>query len=430
MLPRVTRRRVLSVVAVVALVGAGLGYWLSQRGGGSASAAATVTYRSVAASLQTVRQSVSATGTIAPADEDSLNFSVSGTVTAVKVAEGDRVRKGQLLAKVDSAQARATLAQARATLADAKARLDSDTSADAGSTQLAADRTAVTAAKGQVTSAKDSLDSARLTSPIAGVVASVNLTVGQQVTGGSGGTGSSALGSSSSDSSAQVLVISDKSWIVNTTVDDTQVDLLAKGDQVQIVPGSTSASTTTALPGVSANGTTANGTTVYGTITSIGMIASTSSGSSGVASFPVVVAVTGSPSGLHAGASATLTLIYKQLTNVLTVPTTAVHTSGGSSYVLQSQNGKQVQTSVSIGLSSGGLTQITKGLSEGDEVLEPQLTFTRSGSNSTGSTNRGGTTRGNFGNFGGGAGNFPGGGAGFGGGNFGGGNVPGGGFGG
>lgn len=422
-LPRLTRRRAVSAVVVVAVVGAGLGYWLSQRGDGSTSAAATISYRSVAASLQTIRQSVSATGTIAPADEDSLDFSVAGTVTAVKVAEGDHVTKGQVLAKVDSAAARATLAQARATLADARARLDSDTTADADSTQLAADRSAVTSAKGQVSSAKDSLDSATLTSPIDGVVASVNLTVGQQVTGGGGGGASAANGSSSSgSSSAQVLVISDKSWVVDTTVDDTQVDLLAKGDQAQIVPGSTSASTTaTTLPGAAATNT------VYGTITSIGMIASTSnSSSSGVATFPVVVAVTGSPSGMHAGDSATLTLIYKQLANVLTVPTTAVHTSGGSPYVLQTKNGKQVQTTVSTGLSSGGLTQITKGLSQGDEVLEPQITFNRSGTNGSNSTGNNSTNRGTLrGTFGGGTGNF--GGGNFGGGNFGGGNFGGGG---
>jgi macrolide-specific efflux system membrane fusion protein len=108
---------------------------------------------------------------------------VSGTVTAVKVAEGDHVHKEQVLARVDSAVARATLASARATLADARARLDTDTSAGADSTQLAADSTAVTAAKGQVSSAKDALASATLTSPIAGLVVSVNLTVGQQVRG-------------------------------------------------------------------------------------------------------------------------------------------------------------------------------------------------------------------------------------------------------
>ena len=362
---------------VLVVLAAGGGYWLS-RAGSSSSTAATPTYRTVAAALGTIRESISASGTVAPAQQESLNFPVSGKVTAVDVAQGDAVKAGQVLATVDSAQAQATLAQAKAALADAQARLDSDTTAAATSTQLAADQSAVTAAQGQVTSAQDSLTAASMTSPINGVVASVALTVGQQVNGGTGsGNGGSGNGSSnassssnssnSSNASAEILVISTNSWLVNTSVDDTQIGLLAKGDQAQIAIGS---------------GTTP----VYGTITSVGMIATSSSG---VASYPVVVTVTGSPAGLHSGATATVTLIYHQLTNVLTVPTTAVHLGNGRPYVLQSKNGKQVSTSVTIGLASGGQTQIVTGLAEGDQVLVPVVRGARTGSTRTG-TNTGG----------------------------------------
>ena len=389
-----TRRRWVAVVLVLAVLAAGGGYWLS-RTGTSSSAAATPTYRTVAAALGTIRESISASGTVAPAQQESLNFPVSGKVTAVDVAAGDAVKAGQVLATVDSAQAQATLAQAKAALADAQARLDSDTTAAATSTQLAADQSAVTAAQGQVTSAQDSLSSASMTSPINGVVASVALTVGQQVSGGSGsGNGGSGNGSSNasnssnssnSSASAEILVISTNSWLVNTSVDDTQIGLLAKGDQAQIAIGSST-------------------TPVYGTVTSVGMIATSSSG---VASYPVVVTVTGSPSGLHSGATATVTLIYHQLTDVLTVPTAAVHLGNGQPYVLQSKNGKQVSTPVTIGLASGGQTQIVAGLAEGDQVLVPVIRGARTGSTRTG-TNTGGT-----GFPGGGTFQLPGGGQGF-----------------
>ena len=365
-----TRRRWLAFVAVLAVLAAGGGYWLS-RAGSTSSAAATPTYRTVAAALGTIKESISATGTLAPAQEDSLDFQVSGKVTAVDVAQGDTVKAGQVLASVDSAQAQATLAQAKAALADAQARLDSDTTAAATSTQLAADQSAVTSAQGQVTSAQDALSAASMTSPINGIVASVSLTVGQQVSGGSGsGNGGSGNGSTSaanSSSSPEILVISTNSWLVNTSVDDTQIGLLAKGDQAQIAVGS---------------GTTP----VYGTITSVGMIASSSSG---VASYPVVVTVTGSPSGLHSGATATVTLIYHELVNVLTVPTAAVHLGTGQPYVLQSKNGKQVSTAVTTGLASGGLTQIVAGLAEGDQVLVPVVRGARTGSTRTGTNNGG-----------------------------------------
>ena len=365
-----TRRRWVAVVAVLAVLAGGGGYWLS-RAGSTSSAAATPTYRTVAAALGTIKQSISASGTVAPAQQESLDFQVSGKVTAVDVAEGDAVKAGQVLATVDSAQARATLAQAKAALADAQARLDSDTTAAATPTQLAADQSAVTAAQSQVTSAQDALSAASMTSPINGVVASVALTAGQQVSGGSGsGNGGSGNGSSSaanSSSTPEILVISTNAWLVNTSVDDTQIGLLAKGDQAQLTVGSST-------------------TPLYGTITSVGMIASSSSG---VASYPVVVTVTGSPSGLHSGATATVTLIYHQLTDVLTVPTAAVHLGSGRPYVLQSKNGKQVSTAVTTGLASGGLTQITGGLAEGDQVLVPVVRGARTGSTRTGANNAG-----------------------------------------
>jgi multidrug efflux pump subunit AcrA (membrane-fusion protein) len=156
--------------------------------------------------------------------------------------------------------------------------------------------------------------------------------------------------------------------------------------------------------------------TVFGTVSSVSVLSSSSSGS---ASYPVTIAVTGAPSGLHDGASATVTIIYQQLANVLTVPTAAVHTDNGSSYVLVSANGKQTRTTVKTGLSSGGSTQITSGLKAGQQVVEETVVRT-GGSGSTGRTGTG-TTRGGFGGAGGGTGEFPGGGTG---------NFPGGGTGG
>ena len=92
-------------------------------------------------------------------------------------------------------------------------------------------------------------------------MASVNLTAGQLVTGtgstgtggtgsggsgGSGGTGSTDAGSggtgSAGGSSGQIVVIGTDSYIINTTVDDTQIGQIAEGDQVVITLGSGSAS--------------------------------------------------------------------------------------------------------------------------------------------------------------------------------------------
>ncbi len=381
MLPRRVRAHpwVAGGVAVIVLAGGGsAGYFLTRND--KAAAATTTTTQTVATG--TVRQSVSATGTLAPASEENLNFSVSGEVTKVAVSEGQHVKKGQTLATIDSASLQATVAQAESTVASDEARMDDDSSNDASDTQVAADEAALTAAKNQLASAKSQLASATMTSPINGVVAAVNLTVGESVSGNAASNPNASSDSSSNDNSSsdpQILVISTNSWLVNATVDATSVGLIKKGNQAQLT-------------------VTGASDTVYGTISSIGLV---SSSTSGTASYPVVIDVTGSPSGLHDGANVTATLIYKQVTNVLVVPTLALHrNANGGQYVEQVKNGKTVQTTVRVGIASGGQTQIVSGLSAGDKIIVPEVTLGRGGTGNNG--NGSGPRSGTF--------NFPGGG--------------------
>lgn len=407
---------------VVVLGAAGGGFWATR-----GSVASTPTYQLIAAQSSTLRQIESSSGTIEPAQQENLNFATSGQVTSVAVTVGQKVKAGQVLATVNSASLAANVAQAKATEASDAAKLSSDQAAGAGVTgaQLTADQAAVTAAENQVTDAEQALTEAKLKSPINGVVAALNLSVGQQVSGGgssgggnsgaggSGGSGGSGAGfanagaagassnassgsGSSSASNAQVIVISTTSYVVNGTVDDTQVGLVQTGDQAVIVP----------------DGAT---TPVYGTVSSVGLIADTSSG---VATYPVTIAVTGNPGGLYPGASATVTLIVKQLNNVTTVPTEAVHYTSGGAVVYEMDNGRQVAHPVTVGMTSGLQTQIVSGLSVGTEVVVPIARTGGAGLTTGGTTGRRGFPRGGF----------PGGG--FRGGGFGGGGIFGGGLGG
>jgi membrane fusion protein, macrolide-specific efflux system len=392
-------------VAIVLAAAAGFGAYFGTRGG-SAAAATPTTVATV--TTGTVKQSVSATGVLAPSSQQNLNFAVSGQVTSVKVSAGQKVKKGQALATVESAALSASVAQANATVASDQAKVDGDDAAS--DTQLAADEAALKAAKNQLASANSQLAAATMTSPIDGAVAEVNLSVGESVSGTSSSSGASSAnasgsasgtgGAASSSSSAsssdpQILVISTDSWIVNATVDATSVGLIKVGDQAQL-----------SVTGVNE--------TVYGTISSIGLV---SSSSSGTASYPVVIDVTGSPAGLHDGAAVTATLIYKQVSNVVVVSAIALHrNAAGGEYVDKQVNGKVVATTVKVGISSGGQTQITSGLSAGDKIVVPQIQRPVGGVSTGGTRGTGGA--GGFpggGGFGGGTGGFPGG-AGFGGG--------------
>jgi len=396
-------RGAIVAVAVVVLAGAGgLAYWLT-----SSSATATglvVTTKVVPVTTGTIEQTVASSGTIEPSSQANLNFGVSGTVTAVNVKAGQSVTAGQVLATVDTTALSEDVNAAQAQLASAEARLASDEASSASTTQLDSDQAAVTSAESSLSNAQTALNDASLTSTIAGTVASVSLNVGQQVTGtgsggsgagtgsgGSTGTGSSSAGSTGTGSStAQIVVVGTDSYIVTTTVDDTQIGQIADGDQADIVP-------------------TGSTTTDYGTVASISLIGSQSSN---VTTFPVVIDVTGNPSGLYAGSTADVSIIVKQLNNVTEVPTAAIsYNSSGQATVTQVVNGSHVVKSVTVGAAQSGETQITSGVTAGDKVLEQVVSF-RTGAGGAGGGLFGGTgTGGRFGGAGGfGAGGFGGGG--------------------
>ena len=401
------------VIVVLAAAGRGVGIWLATRKSSTA-AALTVTTETVSITTGTMQQTVAASGTIQPGETADLNFGVSGQVTSVKVAAGDKVTKGETLATIGSSALQAQLDSAKATLTAAQAKQATDVASGTATTsQLDSDQASVTSASTQVTTAQTNLTDATLKSTITGTVAAVNLTVGQVVSGsgsgssGSGSSGASSAGSSSNSSassssstssSAQITVIDTNSYTVSATVDDTEVAQVKPGDQAVITPASST-------------------TPVYGTVSSVGMIASSGSG---VAAFPVVIAVTGTPSGLYAGATATVSIITVQLNNVVEVPTAAITYSGGKATVVAVTGGKHVTTAITTGVSSGGETQVVSGLSAGAKVVERVVKF-----NAT----AGGGARSLFGGTGTGTGRTFGGGGlggGFGGGGFGGGGTGGG----
>jgi membrane fusion protein, macrolide-specific efflux system len=150
-----------------------------------------------------------------------------------------------------------------------------------------------------------------------------------------------------------VVVVSTGSYIVNASVTATSVSQVLVGDQATItVSGST--------------------TPVYGTVGSVGLLASTTSG---VSSFPVVIDVTGSPTGLYGGSSANVSIIVKQLQDVVVVPTTAISYTTGAPAVTLDTNGTKSTQPVTIGAASDGSTQIVSGLTVGQKIYVTKISF-------------------------------------------------------
>lgn len=359
-----------------------------------------------------VKQTVSASGTIEPAKSADLDFTVSGTVTEVYVAEGDRVHQGQRLAAVDDDALVASRDAAAASLSAAEEQLDEDRDNGASDVQLASDQSAILAAKATLAGAKQDVSDAVLRSTIDGTVASLDLAVGDVVSGssatgsangsgsgsgsGAGSSGGSGSGagvsadgssdSSTSDTSSAVTIVSTKRFVLDGTVSADDAPKVKKGLQAQItVSGASDSAGSADEP-------------VYGTVTSVGLVASTSS--AGAPVFPVTIEVTGKRSDLYAGTSATASITVKQRPDVISVMSRAIRTDGDTTYVEKLVDGKPVKTTVEVGEVYGTTTEIKKGLEAGDRVEVPGVSISRGGGS------QGGSGRSGYGGFGTGGG-FP-----------------------
>lgn len=362
------RRRWWILLLVVVLLSGG-GAWFALAGGQATDNTTRITET---VSRGTYKSTVSATGTITPKRDKDVSFTSSGTVTAVEVAVGDRVQKGDVLARIDSTALVAQRDAAQSQVTAAQTQLDGDSSAS--STQLAADEASLAAAKSQLAQAQTAVDNAVLRAPFAGQVSKVGYAVGDLV-GGTSGQGNGNSGSTT----AAITVISPRTLLVDANVSASDVSRLKNGMQAEITP-------------------TGGGQVVYGTVSEIGVIASASS--SGAAQFPVTIAVTGTPSGLYPGSSATVAITVSQATNVLTVPTQALHSSGNTTYVYVISGSNRVKTTVTIGASYGPQTEVLSGLKEGDTVEVISFTRPRTTGNGTSGNGTfqlpGGTQRGDF----------------------------------
>ena len=99
---------VVSILVIVLII---LGYWLTHR-------SSVPTFQYTAATTGNVIELVSVTGTVSPIGKADLAFKKSGVISSIPVKVGNQVKKGDVVASLDSASDLAVLASAKATLAD------------------------------------------------------------------------------------------------------------------------------------------------------------------------------------------------------------------------------------------------------------------------------------------------------------------------
>src|ERR687893_1050274 len=124
---QLNRKRRMAVVLLALVVAGGAGFWYW---GDGASAAPYMTGRVERGSL---RNTVTATGTLQAVTTVQVGSQASGTIAALYADFNSTVKKGQVIAQLDPAVSQAQVQQARANLQQAEAQLSQSRAALAAS---------------------------------------------------------------------------------------------------------------------------------------------------------------------------------------------------------------------------------------------------------------------------------------------------------
>jgi macrolide-specific efflux system membrane fusion protein len=319
------------VITVLALGAIGWSAAVLRGAGGSTD---TTRERTVMAGRGTITATVTADGTLQPASTATADFDTSGTVTAVYVKVGQKVTAGQLLAKIDPADAQRDLDLARANLDAADDALNRAVTAG---TDTGAAQSAVDTARLAVDDANAAMAGTRLTAPMAGTVIAVNGTIGSSQKNKDGG------------------------FVEIANLGDLQVRAaFSEADATRIEAGQDATITWSALPGATATGqvlavdpsaTTSGNAVTYGVTAGVGTL----------------------PEGARPGQSVEVTVTTGTASDATFVNAAAV-THAGDRYTVTvaGADGSTQTRQVRVGLRGDDAYQITEGLAPGEKVVLPE----------------------------------------------------------
>jgi RND family efflux transporter MFP subunit len=185
----------------------------------------TIPVKIISSSALSQAQAVETSGLLASENEAHLSFKIGGIINSVLVKEGDRVRKGQVLATLNTTEIAAQMAQAEENFLKAKrdAQRTQNLYRDSVNTkeQLENSQTSLAVAEKQLEIVRFNLSQARIISTADGVVIQKLHSAGEQVEGGT-----------------PVLFISStsqKDWVIKCGLTDKDWARLKGGEKTDII---------------------------------------------------------------------------------------------------------------------------------------------------------------------------------------------------
>jgi len=330
---RVVKKKTLAIAGLVVVLGGGFAAVQAFGGGGGAPPAITTVGNA------TLVASVSATGNLVPVQQFTLDFANPGRLVEVSVKPGDKVTKGQVLAKIDDRAAQDEVAKTTAAMADANAHNG------LVSASLTADRLAVAVATADLHAAQRSLADTALVAPADALVASVANRPGELV-------GASAPAAKTADtpvaSGGGLISLSDVSALPLRVA-------FGEADSARIKVGQSAQVTFDALAGRTVEGTVS---TVLTTPTVV----------NNVVTYPVTVTF---PlfDGVRPGMTANVAVAVDKRESVLVIPNAAIATVGEFTEVVVVSGSHQTYRPVKLGLQGDSMSEVVSGLQPGERIL-------------------------------------------------------------
>lgn len=383
------------VVAVVVVVGVAVAVAVKVKGGEEKAVDEALVTKVKKADLVL---EVIDTGKIAPREKVDIKSKVSGQVLEVLVDEGQQVKKGQLLLRLDPVDYQREAARAEAELAQAKQALSFATQALARKQAAFAERAvpqtevelaqndvdmraaSIRIAEVAVSAASDRLRSCNVTSPLAGTVIQRGVQPGEVVTAGVQAT----------VEGKPLLTIADLSTlIVKSELNQIDVARVALGQPVKLsldaLPGKTFTGTVTKIApaAVKAEGRDAEVFPVEATLALGGALGKPEAvkepvvvkeGKDAVDGVVVEGGIVAGAEGIKSGMTADVRILVDTLPGRLLVPIEAVLKEEGKSTVNKvsvGDDGKKKSDKVEIktGKSNDREMEILDGVKEGDELV-------------------------------------------------------------
>jgi len=282
-----------------------------------------------------IARTATVSGTVEPIRSIGVNSQLSGALLQVLVQEGDAVRMGAPLARLDDRELTAQLASAEASYQVAEAAYQRAEQLRDRKVftvpEYERDRTAFAAAKSQLDQLRTRVGYATVRAPIAGMITEKHVEAGDVVSNNS-----------------RLFTLADvSSLVVRAGVSELDVVELKNGDPVTLQLD--------ALPGRELTGHIRR---IF------------PAGDPTTRLVPVEVVIDpASASLVRPGFLARIQFALSTHDNVLLIPASALIGAQGGEAVFSVQDGKAVRRTIETGLDSRGMVEVRTGLTEGEQIV-------------------------------------------------------------